>query len=316
MFVDDAVIKPWSVQVELHAGCNLRCPFCGINALPKDYKGNMSLDDAKHIAQQISVLHDHPRIEFAMRGEPLLHPCPHSAVRAFRKYVPNAQLMMVSNGTILLRSGFAREYIEGLFYHGLNILALDCYRPYGDRLKVTISNLELDADIQIYHLGDGFSPWYNHGPIGKHIILMPDIRDIDKKSRTLFNQGGNSPLGRTKEPLEKICPNPWREVVIHYNGNVPLCCDDWGCEYMLGNVLRTDLVDIWHNKAAQAARRMLRHKQRWFSPCSRCDGPSPGRRAILPHCDKATDADYDVVYDTLLVSPRENGKDIEWWGPE
>ena len=29
-----AVIKPWSAQVELTAGCQLRCPFCGINALP------------------------------------------------------------------------------------------------------------------------------------------------------------------------------------------------------------------------------------------------------------------------------------------
>jgi 2-deoxy-scyllo-inosamine dehydrogenase (SAM-dependent) len=308
-----AAIKPWSVQVELVAGCQLRCPFCGINALPwkqGEVHSSLSVEQSVHVASEIRTLNDKPRIEFALRGEPLLNPKAVAIIQVFRRVLPQAQLQMTSNGVVLLKE----NVIPRLFQAGLNILLLDCYRGHGEKLRAVVERNH--GRVPVYELGDGPSPWHNHGPRGAFIVLSPDLRDIDTASRTIFNQAGNSPVGRTEKPLGTMCPSPWREVVIHSDGNVPLCCDDWGGEYVLGNVFETPLAEIWVGEAAQAARRLLRYGQRWFTPCCRCDGPSPGRNKAIPHCRKAGKREHDIVRRVNNGSPAFNGKEPEWWGPE
>lgn len=321
MYLTEAVIKPWSSQVELTMGCNLRCPFCYINIMPwkRDYRDYMKPDNALRIATELITLNDKIRIEFAMRGEPMLNPDVVECVEAFRKGAPESQLQMTSNGTVLMElSNKGPDFVFDLFDAGLNILMLDCYIPYGNKLKDIVNKWRLE-DVEYHTYGhDKFSPWNNHGPVGNHIIFMEDIRGLDFKiTRKITNMGGNSSWGRKlDEPLETMCPIPWREVPVFATGEIPLCCNDAGVEYLLGNILDEPLVDIWTGEKAQSARKMLRYGQRWFNPCSRCDGPTPGRNRAIPHCDKATEHDYNIVYRTIHESPRHNGAKVEWWKEE
>jgi len=311
--MNTAAIRPWSVQVELVAGCQLRCPFCGINALPwdRDYFQYMEIADVVRVASQIRNLNPNPRIEFALRGEPLKHPRLVQALQLFRKILPDAQLLVVSNGVELLGQKDG-QFITSLYRAGLNILLLDCYRPYGERLRKIVKSWNVAA--RHHNIGGGFWPWINHGAKERHLVFSPDLRDAE--SRGIMNHAGNAPIGRTPRPLEKTCPNPWREVVIHVDGNMPICCMDFGCEYKLGNVFEQDIRAIWFGEKAVSARKMLRYKKRWFTPCCRCDGPSPGRNKAIALPEAPTGLDMEIVRRANLESPRHNGFEIEWWGPD
>ena len=60
---------PFAVQIELTCGCNLRCPFCGINAIRTKERVYefMTVDSAKKIAQRLQCEHwPSFRVEWAM----------------------------------------------------------------------------------------------------------------------------------------------------------------------------------------------------------------------------------------------------------
>lgn len=304
--------RPWSVQIELVAGCQLHCSFCGIQAMGWKHGAVhlMTQETAHIIGSNLARLNPKPRIELALRGEPLLNPNAEGCIRAIRRSLPAAQIQLTSNGIALLNEGAHRAL--GLFKAGLNILALDCYEPYGSKLEMGLRALGLPV---IYHpLGDGFSPWNNHGSVGWHVVFMPDIRKSNEQRRVLFNQGGNSSISHLVRPLARTCPSPWRELVIHSDGTVPLCCDDWGEEYVIGNALTQSLYSLWHSDRMQAARRFLRHGWRAFNPCCRCDGPSPGRNRAIPLCDAPSQEDEVIIRKTIALSPNVNQRAAEWWG--
>lgn len=120
--------NPYCVQIELTEGCNLRCPFCGLNGIrgkDNDYK-YMTLETAMAIASDMSEFMWNSRIEFAMHGEPTMNPYLFEIIKTFRKMLPNSYLLMESNGGGLLRDPV--RLIEKLFRSGLTTLALDEYQ--------------------------------------------------------------------------------------------------------------------------------------------------------------------------------------------
>jgi MoaA/NifB/PqqE/SkfB family radical SAM enzyme len=67
---------PNAVQIELVEGCNLRCAVCGLNGIrgkDNDYKF-MTEDTLSKCVKQMVGNGWNPRIEFAMHGEPSMHP--------------------------------------------------------------------------------------------------------------------------------------------------------------------------------------------------------------------------------------------------
>ena len=58
---------------------------------------------------------------------------------------------------------------------------------------------------------------------------------------------------------------------LDYNGDVQMCSHDWGKKYILGNVKKNKIIDIWQNKKYQLARKNLLKSNRNFSPCNKCD---------------------------------------------
>jgi MoaA/NifB/PqqE/SkfB family radical SAM enzyme len=321
MYVKEAVILPWSAQVELTAGCNLRCPYCYINAMP--WKRNeyafMQPEHAGIIAQGIHALKPRIRIELALRGEPTLNPKVCECLQAIRKHAPQAQIQMTSNGVVLLNTECL--LIDDMFDAGLNILLLDCYEPYGDDLVALVRSYEDNIDCAMHQYGDKadkFSPWNNHGPAGRHIVFMPALSEWElTRTRHIFNQAGNSTYGRQlTEPLTAMCPVPWREISIQYDGTVPICCDDAGAEYKVGNALEVPIPVLWNGPEFQAARRMLRYGERWFNPCCNCDGPTPARNRAIPFTDEASEEDMVLVQAVCETSPRLNGHPVKWYGDD
>lgn len=304
--------RPWSFQVELVLGCNRRCDFCGIMGLdwlPRGLYRFMEPPVAARVAATLAELNPKARVEFALRGEPLFQPQLHTMLRTFREAFPDSQLQLTTNGTQLMhhrRDG--RDWL-GDVLSDLNVLVVDLYPPYG---KALAFSLQLEAPLQGWEVVDFYqsdrSPWHNGGNKGKTLFLMDDIaaRDGEKRSRVIMNHAGNGCGGQVvKHPLKRTCTIPFREMSVHWDGTVPICCMDWQPDFIAGNLLQESAESVWRGPALMGARRILQQRNRGFAPCRRCDAPSGSRVGLLPKLSQRTSLDDEAVQGAITRARTE-----------
>lgn len=262
---------PYSVQIELCSGCTRKCKFCGLSTVGnKPYKF-MSLELAENIAKQLGSWFDHKRVEFALRGEPTLNPNCVKIISFFREYFPKSQLTITTNGDVIKKDF---RLIDQLFDNGLNLLMVDTYEKYDwwlDNLK--------QMKYQLYDFYDDKPTVYGYkGFLHQEIVLADDLTKKSGKNmrKKLNNQAGNvncPELGIVplKYPLVRRCSNPFRELVIFYDGKVPICCMDYKNEFIVGKTPELSLKEIWNSTLYDSVRQLLYNKQRNFAPCNKCD---------------------------------------------
>jgi radical SAM protein with 4Fe4S-binding SPASM domain len=313
----DAGGTPWVIQPELVTGCSWKygsgsgglCHFCGLNAIrqgPGQYE-YMSLEIVEKIAVGMIDFCPNARVEFAMRGEPLIHPKAVEIISMFRKCLPKGSLMLTTNGDTL--RGHMQERVEKLFHAGLNLLLLDTYYPKErrDALRAeafALSNIKV-VDFFDEWAGHGMSPYARQHYATNLIVLMDDlaVRDGEHSSRQVKTHAGSNPTKSIPEPLHRNCGRPFRELVVHSNGNVPLCCDDWKQEFVIANVLTSSLQEIWTSPRFEAARARLMQKDRAWGPCAPCDAPMAPRTGLLPRYDPPTAEQIALTESTFI--PKE-----------
>lgn len=275
---------PFSVQIELVEGCTLSCEFCGINGI-REKPGNfkfMSLHTASVLAADLREATKHhgwnPRIEFAMHGEPSMHPQRAELVGIFREALPRASIVMFSNG-----SGFVKDTtaaIDGILEAGVNTLGLDAY----EHVNIVPRILEAyKGTAPIYYYPQQPEHNLHSGRRVGHrdIVVIQDISKAKSGNHSSLNTHCGGGLPPPREPVAKRCAKPFREIAIRWDGNVALCCNDFRGVYKIGNIFDTRLYDLWQHPAFMAARKKLYHRDRGFAPCQWCDATSM-RVGLLP----------------------------------
>ncbi len=315
--------RPYCIQIEPVFGCNLRCKMCGINSVGLklgEYKF-MNIRTARIIVDSIKKNWPKIRIEFAMCGEPTLSPIIEEIIQLFRGTLPDAHLLFTTNGVNFLND----KWFEDNWNRKLlpcNIVVVDLYAPYGEKLKDQLRHQRFPFDwaVRDYYSDNFNQHHYHHPKEGNFLVLIDDFSTRTNRKhpqRTMFNHAGNSALTPPlKTPLFNICTFPFREMVIRYNGVVNICCLDFGSELDMGNVLEQDLKDIWFGENFNVVRRFLRHKSRVFPPCSVCDMPGGFRRGILPDYEKPGGEDMLEILGIYTDSQRYNNKEFKFSFPE
>lgn len=292
----DEYPAPFSVEIEPTYGCQLRCKMCGLQGtdLGRGEYRFMEPSRARGIAKAVHAMTRSPRIEICGHGDPLLNPLWQQVVAPFADLFPRSSVNLTTNG-LALRDDPERTLFA---LHALvNVLVVDLYQPYGVKLKETLAAAARGWRLHNYEDG-GFNPWANNGPRVKVIVFLDDLLTYQGKARFISNAAGNSGF---KEPLAapytKTCNFPMTHMLIHYDGRVGLCCEDWKRECDLGQVPESSAAEVWRGERAMAARRLLAAKQRVFAPCSRCD-VKPWRVGLLPKLEPPTLADHEAVEST------------------
>ena len=273
---------PFAIQVELVEGCNLYCEFCGLRGIREERVKNhkfMSPVIVSEIVSEIKRLKWTSRIEFAMHGEPTLHPDIVEVIREFRSHLSNP-LMITSNAGGLQNGHRALD----LFDAGLDVLAIDAYETVklASKFRESLNPAELlKRHILVYDYPADAAGNPHRRTKFKRICFLEDISKAAHGTHSVLNNhcGAGAPLNDSA--AGRRCAKPFRELSIRWDGHVAICCNDWRGVYKIGNVHETPLDEIWNHPRFDAARRHLYLGERVFPPCKGCDAISP-RVGLLP----------------------------------
>ena len=171
--------SPYCIQIELTEGCNLQCPFCGIQGIRDAGKSSppykcLTVENADLIAQQIAQSGWNPRIEMAMHGEPTMNPDYYEVVKVFRNRLPKTHLQMTSNGGGFLKKPGIVENINNILEAGINVLLLDNY----ERVKICDKIRESYTGphpVFEYPSDKRSNPHKRRKPTEHHIVIVEDM---------------------------------------------------------------------------------------------------------------------------------------------
>jgi Radical SAM superfamily/Iron-sulfur cluster-binding domain len=78
------------------------------------------------------------------------------------------------------------------------------------------------------------------------------------------------------------CVRPFRELNVWADGKAVLCCNDWNEEYVVGDLNRESLVEVWQGEALKRARLLhLRGRGAEINLCANCNQwEAPGRARL------------------------------------
>lgn len=285
---------PFCVQIELTEGCNLRCSFCGINGIrgkANDLKF-MTPEIAEAIAGEMAVNSWNSRIEFAMHGEPTLSPHALDILSIFRKHLPNAYMLMESNGGGLVKDPV--NQISALFSAGLNTLALDEYNnirlvpKIWERLAESYDG-DFYLESRVVMLGALVLRYPEGGPEAnpharrpyRRLIRIAPIDSATSGTHSTLNNHAGCGLPPNDSGVGKRCAKPFRELSFRWDGSAAVCCNDWRGTLPIGHIAHHELASIWNSPLMTAIRRKLYHGRRDFGPCRGCDATSV-RPGLLP----------------------------------
>jgi radical SAM protein with 4Fe4S-binding SPASM domain len=254
-FLKNSEIPLMSVVEISNSGiCNRKCSFCP-RSDPSYPDINEFIDEGLHskIFLELSELNYKGMVIYSGFVEPLLHKNLYKNISQARALLPDAKIEVITNGDVL---NAAR--IKKLFDSGLSTLLISVYDGVEDEKK--FYKLCEESGLQ------------NNQYVIRNRYLSSDNNfglNISNRSGTLKN--ATFSIEPLKEPLSSKCNYPAYTFFIDYNGDVLMCSHDWGKKFILGNVKKEKIIDIWCNDKFISARKKLLNKKRDFSPCNVCD---------------------------------------------
>jgi len=246
----------FTTSIDTKNGCVVDCVFCPQRILQKAYKGErfLSLDNFKMVVDKIP---EEIRITFAGFTEPWLNPkCTDMLLYAHEKNHPISVFttgigMDVEDVERILHIPYAGNPNGGFVLH-LPDQERKAKHPITDRyIKVIEKFGEVHSQIQNFTLmcmgtvhesvrhvfleAPTYQMWSRAGNLLGESILKPELLNRKDEYKSVYH--GEQPM--TCGCLEKLYHN-----VMLPNGDVSLCCMDYGLEHILGNLFDQDYEEV------------------------------------------------------------------------
>lgn len=237
-------------------GCAVDCVFCPQRLLVERYKGNKSLtfEDYKKIIDKLPL---EVRITFAGFTEPWLHrECTDMLLYAYDKGHDIAAFttgigMKVSDMERIKHIPFSDGPNGGFVFHlpDNELLAKHPITPryielveYIGTIRNEIKNFYImsmgSVHESVRHVFDGIRPsemWSRAGNLTHETILKPELLNLKDSYRTIYHG---------EQDMTCNCDEKLYHNVLLPNGDVSLCCMDYGLDQILGNLLIQEYDEI------------------------------------------------------------------------
>lgn len=261
-----ARLKDWSpekVYTESTNACNADCVMCNRKKMTRKV-GVMDYGLFKDIASQSASL-GVKEMRFHNFGEPMIDRLLAEKVN-YAKKQGIASTVMYSNGSLLKR-GLAKKLIE----FGLDRLYISFdggSKQSYEKIRVKLNFDDVSDNIEQFMK---MRTRMKSQKPAVELVLLPvhddetDIQQFRKKWEgtvdsvrisALHDFAGQSDNGTKHSPASTVVPcyMLWKSMFILWNGDVSICCMDFDGKYILGNVKKQSIEDIWTGEKFQSVR--------------------------------------------------------------
>jgi MoaA/NifB/PqqE/SkfB family radical SAM enzyme len=270
------------VAIELTNHCNANCIYCCRKSITQP-KGKMS--DLMYF----KIIDDMYNCNFKLLnltglGESLLHDNIFDFINYAKK--KNIYVKMFTNGSLLTDSSSLRLMKAGL---DEIIFSIDT----SDKHEFNATRINLDYDSIIYNL-KCFSKIKESYSFNTRICIQATLFDNDYHRikqvyrsfynivdlitfQSAFNWGGdtnlhNGPMANKALSDTIPCQLLWFNIVVRWNGIVPLCCADYNSTEIIGDLNHSSIRDVWNGSKLHDIRRLHLSKQKKdVSICKSCN---------------------------------------------
>jgi radical SAM protein with 4Fe4S-binding SPASM domain len=234
------------IEIETLNRCNSTCSFCPVNKNddPREFK---KMDEALFfkIIEELSILNYSNRVALFSNNEPLLDKRIYDWLPKVREMLPNAFLLMYSNGTLLDIEKFEKliPYLDQLFIDNYT----DTHSLH-DNVKEVLEH------------------WQKHPKEGHQFEVS-----IRKLTETLTTRGGEAPNKVDIPSLRSSCLLPFEQMVVRPDGKVSLCCADALGKITLGDLSEQTIEEVWQSQKIKTYRKLIAEGRDKISICKSCD---------------------------------------------
>jgi len=254
------VPSPNAFVIELTNNCNIRCSMCNFHSpdvLRNRSKGFMQTATARRLLDEIACLtpDGRPWVTLHGAGEPLLHR--DLPVILAHGSSLNLDIGFLTNAVLLKPEMTERILDTAVSWIGFSIDGID-------REKFNKYRCGADYDVVVGNALHFIDRTRQRGHAVKIRVNMtvqdemkPDVRDfvkfwIDKADEVMVSP--MRPIGSRDNALAREMPAMGRVpcymltsmLVIFWNGEVGLCCEDWFNDGKMGDIHGSSLKEIWN----------------------------------------------------------------------
>ena len=257
---------PHNLTIDIHSYCNARCTICPYPQL-KDKLPMGKMDEAlfRRIIDEFAEVrkqHDiRGHVIFCNMGELFIDQ------EVFEKisYVQDAGLdMIIQTNAALLTPEKTDKLLEtgfsGPIYVSFHGITKEVYEgimglPYEKTLanvhylmeKYDRNNIQIRSFAYKWPVGEAIKVRKYWKKYGKHVrVRVPNARTglVESVKRTNLKYPG---------PWLKGCKKtlPFRDMVVSFNGQAVLCCEDMGRRGVIGDLSKNSLLEVWNSPQAE-----------------------------------------------------------------
>ena len=248
------------VEIETHSFCNRACSFCPNSQFSRFDKSQI-MDESifKKVMDELNLLGFKGTIQLNRYNEPLALDLIFDRVEYACKQLPYAYIGFHSNGDFV-----TKDKLNRLQEAGLDFIAISRYIDFSKDRQKQSARAKSDCQEYIRKLGLEARQIVEAGSLVRYLVTIQKMKVFvfvgDAESRWV-DRGGT-----LKDYASKVrvspCYNPFRKIFIDWTGDVLPCCNlraDLALHkpYILGNIDKQTLQDIFYSQAANKIRRYL-----------------------------------------------------------
>jgi hypothetical protein len=252
--LDDTVL-----EITTGVGCRVACRFCPQSRLARAYRrrpgGNAHLMSFEVFASCVRKLPLHVDIDFSGYAEPWGNPeCTRMLLFAFERGHDlriHTTLRGVTPPDVDVFAGIPSARLKQLSVHLPSAdPGLERHPADPAYLEVLAMLLETGIPLRLNVHGTGPDPAVAC-VLASHGVELPAPRDTHTRAGNV-DLSGVAALGNRRPPARLAgklgCRRPgWR--VLLPNGEVALCCMDYGLDHVLGSLLESDFETVFYGAA-------------------------------------------------------------------
>jgi len=287
---------PYQFTIEATNACNLACDFCPQS--DPEHKENRppGMLTEENLALFLERVNEsgtaNRNINFTLDGEPFLN-------KKFVRFIEMASAAGFVSGFATNATLMNREIIDAMIEAGPFRASIDFAsdseifekvrgrqghfeRVYENLLYLVEKSRDHKSFRVDIHDISSFAGIDADRSLAGMRGLFPDNLPsrISLDSRQFHNFCGHLEINREDSRQYRLCPYPWTQMAITYDGDCVACCRDTAARSVLGNIFESKVMEIWNNERYREFRRnLIDRKPELNAACRNCDLPRRSDKA-------------------------------------